>query len=68
MDDFEDRIKERWNQRRKKAYNWQKLLLMVLVVVAIFYTMGRLQDAGNIVSKPAASVVDTLASETEPQP
>ncbi|PKN73592.1 MAG: hypothetical protein CVU50_02435 [Candidatus Cloacimonetes bacterium HGW-Cloacimonetes-3] len=68
MDDFEDRIKERWKERRKKAYNWQKLLLMVLVVVAIFYTMGRLQNTGNIVSQPAASVVDTLAAETELKP
>ncbi|MDD2228011.1 MAG: hypothetical protein PHY48_01205 [Candidatus Cloacimonetes bacterium] len=68
MEDFEDKMKERWQQRRKKAYNWQRLLLMILVVVAIFYTMARLQNTGNIVTKPAASVVDTLAADKVQNP
>jgi ABC-type nitrate/sulfonate/bicarbonate transport system permease component len=68
MQDFEDRMKERWQQRRKKAYNWQKLLLMALVLVAIWYTMARLQNADNIVSTPSASSVDSLAKDAEQNP
>ncbi|GAB1467527.1 hypothetical protein MASR2M64_02000 [Candidatus Cloacimonadota bacterium] len=68
MDDFEDKLKERWQQRRKKAYNWPRLLLMILVVVAIFYAMARMQNAGSIVSKPSASVVDSLASDKAQNP
>ncbi len=68
MDDFEDKIKERWQHRRKKAYNWQKLIIMVLAVVAIFYTMSRLQNTGNIVTKPAASVVDSTQTTPEQTP
>lgn len=60
MDDFEDKMKERWRERRKKAYNWPKLLVMLFVLVAIFYAMGRMQTTKNVVVNPAASVTDSL--------
>jgi hypothetical protein len=42
MTDFEDKVKDRWKERRKKAYNWPKILIMLFVLVAIFYAMNRL--------------------------
>ncbi len=68
MQDFEDRMKERWSQRRKKAYNWKKLLLMGLVLVALWYTMSRLQNAGNVFTTPSATTVDSLAADKEQLP
>ncbi len=64
MDDFEDKMKERWRERRKKAYNWPKLLIMLFVLVAIFYAMGRLQTTKNVVINPAASVTDSLQADS----
>lgn len=64
MDEFDDKMKQRWNERRKKAYNWPKLLIMLFVLVAIFYAMNRLQNTGNVVVNPSASVVDSTAVDT----
>lgn len=64
MDDFEDRMKERWKERRKKAYNWPKLLIMLGVLIAIFYAMGRLNDTKNVVVNPSASVIDSTQTDT----
>jgi hypothetical protein len=64
MDDFEDKMKERWRERRKKAYNWPKLLIMLFVLVAIFYAMGRMQTTKNVVINPAASVTDSLQADS----
>ncbi len=43
MSDLNDKMKERWNQRRKKSYNWVKLLIMVCVLVAILWLMGEME-------------------------
>jgi len=64
MDDFDDKMKERWHERRKKAYNWPKLLIMLFVLVAIFYAMGRLQTTKNVVVNPSASVTDSLHADS----
>lgn len=64
MNDFEDKLKERWNARRKKAYNWPKLLIMVFVLIAIFYAMNRLGDTKNVVVNPSASTVDSVYADS----
>lgn len=66
MNDLNDKIEERWRQRRKKGQNWPKLALMVIVLVAILYGMSILQKAGNVVNTaPSAEVIDsTRSSET----
>jgi len=64
MGDLQDKMKERWQEKRKKSYNWPKLIIMILAVVAIFYAMNRLSNTSNVVSTPAATVVDSLAADT----
>ncbi|GAB1366904.1 MAG TPA: hypothetical protein PL160_05780, partial [Candidatus Cloacimonas sp.] len=64
MTDFEDKVKDRWKERRKKAYNWPKILIMLFVLVAIFYAMNRLGDTKNVVVNPSSSVVDTLRDDS----
>jgi uncharacterized membrane protein YvbJ len=64
MNDFEDKLKERWKERKKKAYNWPKLLIMVFVLIAIFYTMSRLSNTKNVVVNPAATTVDSTQTDT----
>ncbi len=64
MDDFDDKVQERWKTRRKKAYNWPKLLIMIFVLVAIFYTMNRLGNTKNVVVNPSASTVDSVSADS----
>ncbi|MBP7310083.1 MAG: hypothetical protein KA984_02200 [Candidatus Cloacimonetes bacterium] len=64
MGDLQDKMKERWQEKRKKSYNWPKLIIMILAVVAIFYAMNRLGNTSNVISTPAAGVVDSLAADT----
>ncbi len=64
MDDFEDKVKERWRERRKKAYNWPKILIMLFVLIAIFYAMNRLGDTKNVVVNPSSAIVDTLQNDS----
>ena len=61
MNDMNDKIEERWRQRRKKGYNWPKLIIMVIILVAIIYVMSFLQRMGNVVNVPTAEVVDSTA-------
>ncbi|MDD4308891.1 MAG: hypothetical protein PHO32_00790 [Candidatus Cloacimonetes bacterium] len=64
MDEFDDKLKERWQHRRKKSYNWTKLAIMVFAVVAIFWAMNHLQNSGSIVNNPSASVIDSTQTDT----
>lgn len=62
MSDLNDKIEERWQQRRKKGYNWPKLAAMLLILVGIWYGMSMLKRAGNVVNTPSAEVVDSTAT------
>ena len=64
MNDFNDKIKDRWKEKRKKAYNWPKLILMVLALIIILYLINHLGNTENIVQTPSASVTDTLQADT----
>ena len=64
MNDFNDKIKDRWKEKRKKAYNWPKLILMVLALIIILYLMNHLGNTKNVVQNPSASVTDTLQADT----
>ena len=67
MDDLNDKMKERWEQRRKKSYNWTKLLIMVAALIAILWGMTQLNKAGDKVNwTDSAEQVEAPASE-EPQ-
>jgi hypothetical protein len=47
--------------KTKKGYNWPKLIIMVIILVAIIYGMSFLQRMGNVVNVPTAEVVDSTA-------
>ena len=64
MNDFNDKMKERWKDKRKKAYNWPKLIIMVLALIIILYLMNHLGNTKNVVRNPSASVTDTLQADT----
>ncbi len=64
MNDFNDKIKDRWKEKRKKGYNWPKLILMVLALIIILYLINHLGNTNNIVQTPSASVTDTLHADT----
>lgn len=64
MNDFNDKMKERWKDKRKKAYNWPRLIIMVLALIIILYLMNHLGNTKNVVQNPSASVTDTLQEDT----
>ncbi|CAO80498.1 hypothetical protein [Candidatus Cloacimonas acidaminovorans] len=64
MNDLNDKMKERWKDKRKKAYNWPKLIIMVLALIIILYLMNHLGNTKNVVQNPSASVTDTLQADT----
>ncbi|MDY0218496.1 MAG: hypothetical protein RBR14_03990 [Candidatus Cloacimonas acidaminovorans] len=64
MNDFNDKMKERWKEKRKKAYNWPRLIIMVLALIIILYLMNHLGNTKNVVQNPSASVTDTLQADT----
>lgn len=59
MSDLNEEIEDRWQQRRKKSYNWPKLIGMIAVLVALIYGMGMLQKMGKSTAEPSAEVQDT---------
>ncbi len=64
MNDFNDKMKERWKEKRKKTYNWPRLIIMVLALIIILYLMNHLGNTKNVVQNPSASVTDTLQADT----
>lgn len=71
MKDFNEKYSERLQRPRKKAYNWPKLIVMTLVLVAILYLMNILGKSDNISSVPSAVTADSSAvyePATELQP
>lgn len=61
MSDLQDKYKERWNDRRKKGYEWKKLAIMGLALVALLVLINRLGRVGNAPAAPGAEVIDSTA-------
>ncbi|MDZ4121002.1 MAG: hypothetical protein U1C33_01180 [Candidatus Cloacimonadaceae bacterium] len=62
MDDLNDKMKERWENRRKKSYNWTKLLIMLGALVAILWGMTQLNKTSDKVNwTDSAEKVETPA-------
>ena len=71
MNDMQDKMRERWQEKKKKAYNWPKVIIMLLALAAIFFVMGRLDKASQKTNVPSATITDTLSTDTlhtEPLP
>jgi hypothetical protein len=48
MKDLNDKLRERWQQKRSKARNWTGLLIKILILAAILYVIQRLATSKNI--------------------
>lgn len=64
MNDLHEKMRERWQDKKKKAYNWPKVIIMLAALAAIFYAMGRLDTASRKSVAPSATITDTLATDT----
>jgi flagellar basal body-associated protein FliL len=60
MTDMNDRLRERWNDRRKKGTNWTKLIIMVLILVAILVAMNWLGREAQEQENPKAETTDSV--------
>jgi len=60
MEDFNKKLKERWQTKRKKAFNWTSLIIKVMILVAILYTINRLSKSDNIQWTSSSATQDTV--------
>jgi len=61
VSDLKDSVNERLSKNRKKAYNWPKLLVMILVIIAIIYLRSILDKSPNLSVPSAGVTADSLA-------
>jgi len=69
--DMNDQIEDRWRSRRKKGYNWPKLIAMVLILVALWYasvTLKRMGDNQTMIMTEETDSLSTPAGQAEPNP
>ena len=64
MTDMQDKYRERWNDRRKRAYNWKKLIIMCLLLAAILIAINRMNDIKVPQDKPAAEAIRVQDSDS----
>ncbi len=48
MQDFNKKLRERWQDKRKKASNWKSLIIKILILVAIIYVVNHISKSKNI--------------------
>lgn len=65
MSDLNDKIEERWHSRRKKGYNWPRLIVMLLILIGIWYALGLLKHQGSTGTMIMSETADTLRTQTE---
>ncbi len=71
MKDMNDQIEDRWRSRRKKGYNWPKLIAMVLILVALWYasvTLKRMGDNQTMIMTEETDSLSTPTGQAEPNP
>ncbi len=59
MNDFNDKLRERWHDKRKKSFNWTKVILMMAALIAIIFVMTRLNQVDNINWQNSSPQVDS---------
>lgn len=67
MTDIEEKYRERWQDKRKKTYDWKRLVIMVLALIAIFIILNRLNKVG-VKDKPATEFVTPDSTEATTTP
>lgn len=62
-----DKLRERWQDRRKKSFNWTRILIMLGALIAIIVVMSKLSTIDNIDMKnsEAAVPVDSMPVEQD---
>ena len=48
MEEFNKKLRERWQQKRKKASNWTGLLIKVLILFALLSIISHISKSKNI--------------------
>lgn len=64
MSDMNDRLRERWDTRRKKSSSWTRMIVMVIILAALLVGINLLNNAASRMSKPQAEFIDTTAVDT----
>lgn len=67
MNDFNDKLRERWQDKRKKSFNWTKVILMMAALIAIVFVMTRLNQVDNINWQNSAPQADTTQTPGQTQ-
>jgi len=48
MTDLNNKLKERWQEKRKKSRNWSSLLLKIFLLIALIYVIHSISTSKNI--------------------
>ena len=64
MNDMNDKMRERWNERRRKSNSWKKLIIMVVVLIAIMWSINKLGTSKNVSWKPGVETIDSLNADS----
>ncbi len=66
MRDVNDRMREVFNQRRRKQNNWPKLVIMIIILVALLVGINMLNKASSSgkLSTPRAEYRDSTAVDS----
>lgn len=48
MNNFKEKLDERWKTKRNKSFNWTKILIMLGALGAILFVMTKLSTVDNI--------------------
>lgn len=67
MKDMNDKLRERWQDRRKKSFNWTKILIMLAALIAILYVMSQLGNMDNIKWQNSSDNPAAVSDSTQPQ-
>lgn len=63
MTDMEDKYRERWQDKRKKTYDWKRLIIMLLATFAVFVVMDKLNQV-SVKEDPAVEYTATDTTRT----
>jgi uncharacterized membrane protein SpoIIM required for sporulation len=64
MNEFNKKIRERWQQKRSKAMNWTSLLIKILILVAILFVINKLSKSSNIDWSKVKAKQDTVQTDS----
>lgn len=48
MSDIKQKLDERWHTKRKASFNWVRVIIMLLILIAILVVMNKLNQTENI--------------------